>query len=831
MKTDHRIGGALTIATSLALLMMALGSCSGSQGSISSAKAPLLEADSLPWPPQEAAGRVVSDDSMLIRGVDYSTKHGSAANMLSSLRLSPNPTLSWAIYTLSGLGPDCTVSSINADFSIISGSTGDGTGLYWLLANYALGRWEWVLGTVPTETFSFAGEFTNYVSPEGSLSIACIHTGLGTTQVNGIAVHRVGAGATVPAPQNLGANAIYGEVQLDWDSVPFAIGYNIYRDDDSAFDNPVKVNGTSIVSLPNYEDASVAPLNPYWYAVKALRGDTGDEQESGYSNVVSITSMDSTIPAPENLVGSGDLLVAHLSWDPVEGAAGYRVYRDTTPAFNSPPTQVGGILTTTSYDDSLTFGADKRYVYCVTAVSAPFESAYSNMVDVSIPNVDLPAPTNVHVAAQSGDYVSIAWDYPDLGQSAFHIYFSWTKDFTTGPYYFDRKITNPAKRDYALFGIPGGSTLYVRVVAYDASDKRGRYSDDISFTTENYWYWSSPETIGVGQGPISLITAEGDATLVYSSGGAVNVARRTAGLWGSEGVGLDGSAATGGFGRPDTNLDIAYSGLDYIIGAFASDPDDAWVCTGTLGNWSPLRIDGDDSNALSHAESGAFIKVAATPDEYSAVHVSYIDPGNGIHDLRLQQKPHSGGSWNNVQIAPNVPELLQDSIAYGGTNLNVLYMDVTAHQLMYGDKDGGWAWQDIADSGTENLGLGNDLKPFGAAWITPAYNGASGDLFAMDGSGASWTKTLVGGGLSNLNRMQICVTAPGEAVMIFYSSSNSRWFYGALKDGSWKTASIVVPGVVTFGVNMDITDIGGYPLIAFDDDAGNLYASLGAPPT
>jgi hypothetical protein len=35
----------------------------------------------------------------------------------------------------------------------------------------------------------------------------------------------------------------------------------------------------------------------------------------------------------------------------------------------------------------------------------------------------------------------------------------------------------------------------------------------------------------------------------------------------------------------------------------------------------------------------------------------------------------------------------------------------------------------------------------------------------------------------------------------------------------------------TLGVNMDIVEVGGYPLLVFDDGLGNIYASLGAPPS
>lgn len=813
----------------VALLALAVSACAGDgPGERSLAPAGL---DGLPWPADDQTGRQVSDDSLLLRGVDYAVKHGSAANNLSVLRLSPNPGLSWAIYTIGGLGPDCAVASISADFSIVSGSVGDGTGLYWLLANYSLNRWEWVLGTAPAEQFDFATEFSNYVSPNGNLSIACIHTGPGTTQVNSIAIYRSGAGAVVPIPQNLSATATYGKVQLDWDSVPFAQGYNIYRDTDSAFDNPVKVNGLVLAGSSNYDDTTVAPLTQYWYGVSAVRGDSGNEQESQTSETIDITSADSNIPAPQNLAGSGDLGSVDLSWDPVPGAAGYLVYRDINRSFDAP-VAVSGIVATTQFNDTAGLAPDRIYYYCVTAVAQPFESDFSNMVDISVPAADLPAPTNLHVVAKSGDYVTLAWDYNAGGNDGYYLYLSWYKDFRHDQEFYKRtQISNPANKDYSYFGLPPTTTYFARVCAYDASGKRGRLSDDITFTTEDYWTWSTPpESIGGGSGPNSVITAAGDATLAYFSGSAVRVARRNNGIWGSEAVGLDDTVADSGFGGfGGSALDIAYSGSLYIIGACAPAPEDAWVSIGTLGSWAPFRIDGDDNTALGHGISGHDIKVAADADEFSVTHIHLYDQQNSLYDIRLQQKPTSGGSWDNNQINDDVHILVQHSLAYGNGNLYSMFVQALTHHFYFADQDGGWNWQDISDSPGQNLGLGNDLKAWGSEWITPAYNGATKELFVMDSEAGSWNKTKVAEGLDNLNRMQICVTAPGEAVMIFYSSINGRWFYAALKDGSWSSASILLPGY-TIGTFMDITDIGGYPLIVFDDGAGNLLASLGAPP-
>lgn len=823
----------LRLAPSLGILAVLAAACAGeNQGQHSSVAARPAEIPAaLPWPPEDLPGRRISDDSMFIRGIDYSSKGGSVVNSLSFIRLSPNPVMSWAMYTVDGLGPDCTIESISANYDIITGSTGDGTGLYWLLANYSLGHWEWVLNAPPSEDFSFAGEFANYVSPSGKLSIACIHTGPGTTQVTDLHVYRSGTGAVVPVPQNLAATATYGKVQLAWDSVTFALGYNVYRDTDSAFDDPVKVNGLAMVGQASYDDTSVDPLTPYWYAVTAVRGDTGDEQESAYSNVVDITSSDSNIPAPQNLTGSGDVGSVQLSWDAVTGAEGYIVYRDVNPAFNAP-TAISSVIPDTQYTDSTGLTLDRIYYYCVTAAALPYESAFSNMVDISVPAADLPAPENLRITALSGDYVSIAWDYDHaaVGNDGYNVYFGYYPDFRHDQYYLKFNVTNPLTKDYSRFGFPPGATYYIRVCAYDNTSKNGRLSEDVSFTTEQYWSWTSPaESVASGDGPISLIKAGGEATLAFVSGSEVRVARRNAGSWSDEAIGLDDTVATSGFGGAAASVDIAYTGSEYIVGACAPAPEDAWVSIGNPGGaWAATRIDGDDNTQLGHGISGHDMRVATDGSEFSVLHRGY-NTGSLQDELLLQQKPTSGGSWSMGVINANVNPFLQHSCAYRSGNLYELLMQSVTHNFYFGDQDGGWNWQDIGDSPGQNTGLGNDLQAWGSEWITPAYNGATKELFAMTGDGASWSKASVAGGLDSLNRMQICVTAPGEAVMIFFSSSNSRWFYAALKDGAWSSASLIIAGY-TPGVFMDIIELGGYPFIVFDDGAGNLLASTGAPP-
>jgi xylan 1,4-beta-xylosidase len=81
------------------------------------------------------------------------------------------------------------------------------------------------------------------------------------------------AAADLPGPRGLTATGGRGQVTLDWDPVPGAIGYAVLRAD--APDGPFAVvdhGGGDVLAVPHgpYADTTVTPGRRYWYAVAPL---------------------------------------------------------------------------------------------------------------------------------------------------------------------------------------------------------------------------------------------------------------------------------------------------------------------------------------------------------------------------------------------------------------------------------------------------------------------------------------------------------------------------------------------------------------------------------
>jgi len=87
---------------------------------------------------------------------------------------------------------------------------------------------------------------------------------------------------TPSAPTNLSATAGNAQVNLSWDSVPEATGYNVKRATTSG--GPYDIIASS-VSSATYTDTSVTNGTTYYYVVSALI----DGEESGNSSEVSAT--------------------------------------------------------------------------------------------------------------------------------------------------------------------------------------------------------------------------------------------------------------------------------------------------------------------------------------------------------------------------------------------------------------------------------------------------------------------------------------------------------------------------------------------------------------
>ncbi|WP_278236394.1 hypothetical protein [Isoptericola sp. AK164] len=204
-------------------------------------------------------------------------------------------------------------------------------------------------------------------------------------------------------------------VELGWGAVDGATGYRVHRSADGG-------ESTRVADLPagttSWTDVDVELAHDYTYRVATV-GETG--RESAPSEPVELTIADPDVDAPavpQGLVAEG----TDLSWQPVDGALAYDVYRGRP---GRSTTLVERTADTTWSDDAAEPTRD--YTYQVAAVGLGGRSERSAVVEVPA-SVELSRQAErigrQPVAAQSEDGVYVGWRMlgEDPESIAFHVY-------------------------------------------------------------------------------------------------------------------------------------------------------------------------------------------------------------------------------------------------------------------------------------------------------------------------------------------------------------------------------------------------------------------------
>lgn len=161
----------------------------------------------------------------------------------------------------------------------------------------------------------------------------------------------------------------YNSITLSWNKVKGANGYQIYKS--------TSKNGTykkvKSLSANKFIDPGLATGKTYYYKVRAYRYVNGSYKYGAYSGVVSKATI---LNSPKITAQLNEDNKISISWNEVEGATGYKLYRST----NKNGT-FSRIATTTSsaYTDSSAKVAT-TYYYKVIATRGDTSSGYSNIV-------------------------------------------------------------------------------------------------------------------------------------------------------------------------------------------------------------------------------------------------------------------------------------------------------------------------------------------------------------------------------------------------------------------------------------------------------------------
>ena len=248
----------------------------------------------------------------------------------------------------------------------------------------------------------------------------------------------------------IGNSATSGKPVLTWNAVYGATSYRIYR-------STSKGSGYSLLgttTATSYTNTGAKAGTTYYYRVKACN----DAGLSPYSNVVSgkVKSVTPKPAAPVVKIGhSATSGKPMLTWNAVDGAASYKVYRATS---QNGTYSLLGTVTATSYTNTGA-KAGTTYWYKVKAVNSAGESAFSNVVSGRATVTTL---TMGH-SSTSGK-PQLTWKAVS-GAASYKVYRATAKN---GAY----SVINTTKAlTYTNVGAALGTTYYYKVEALNAAGK------------------------------------------------------------------------------------------------------------------------------------------------------------------------------------------------------------------------------------------------------------------------------------------------------------------------------------------------------------------------
>ena len=161
---------------------------------------------------------------------------------------------------------------------------------------------------------------------------------------------------------------------IAWEAVLNADAYEIYR----ATSKSGKYTKVDAVTDTSWQDTALAKT--YYYKVKAIySADTS--KSSSYSNTVSVKFL---LDAPVITMGMDEKLgKAIISWDAVEGAKSYEIWRATseTGKYTRISTTKASVLTYT--DKYASVGTQYYYKVRAVASSSTYNSPYSNILSAT----------------------------------------------------------------------------------------------------------------------------------------------------------------------------------------------------------------------------------------------------------------------------------------------------------------------------------------------------------------------------------------------------------------------------------------------------------------
>ena len=291
--------------------------------------------------------------------------------------------------------------------------------------------------TKPTCT---AAGYTTYICECGDSYVSDPVEALGHAYKNGTCA--VCGHVSVAAPVAKGSNdAATGKPKVTWAAVEGAVKYEVYR---STSKNGTYTRGTGTTKT-TYTNTKAVAGKYYYYFVRAIAAD-GSYADSGI--IGRTCDLAQTTVTVSNVASSGKV---KISWEAVEGATKYEVYRATskTGTYSRISTTANTSVTNTKAEAGKTYYYKVRAICDVDAAAAAYSAVKSR-------TCDLPRPT-VSIALSSGK-PKVSWGKVE-GAVSYKVYRAASK---TGTYSLVKTTTSLS---YKNTGAAAGKTYYYKVVA------------------------------------------------------------------------------------------------------------------------------------------------------------------------------------------------------------------------------------------------------------------------------------------------------------------------------------------------------------------------------
>jgi len=694
--------------------------------------------DNVPWPPQLT--RHSSDYDLQLFGSEWTLKSDDVDSYGYRLVLNGGGQLPWAIYTIDGLALTNELTQVSVEFSERPNSPGDGTLLFVGLADYALDTWSWFDPAATPWVHSYS-EPQHYRNDDGAAFVAVALAGPGSAAVETITF--TAGGNLVEAPQNLVAHSpSVGRIELSWEGVDSAAGYNVYRSYWPDMTDSLRINFEEPVTETLFNDLSVGTGKYYFYQVTAL-GLT----ESLPSNIAAVWAHETDLAAPQSFRltdRTADSLTFEWEWDGPYPDNGFYLYMDIVPNFPIIEAET-----------------DKRPV-----------GRWATSVDAST-------------------YYGLPLDY--------------------------------------------GTFYYAKLCARDSLNRRGRMSAEAFGRIGGGWDWSEVETIDAGELPLKAVKTEAAVAVAYFDRFSINLAARAGGQWV-----IDTPLPDSGELLFTEWMDLAYSDGLYLIGAMDKAAGDVWAAYGTPGAWTRdhLHGDGNTDPIPLHIESGYYVICAASATDLAVLHL-FDQPPPNQPTILLHTRPRAGGAWGESAVRvfdmSGIPYtlLLSHCLEYYDGNLYYLVNDGGEMETWFTSRSAGWNFSNTDIRGGDYVfRSGHDLTRFQNTWYTTAFDNQADrrGLYLLNGdqSAYPWSQSALTPVGESRGYNAAMDAEDGEAIVVYYAGGS---YYCALYSMGWTAEEIAVPGVADFSSQVDILLQNGEAWFFFrDQDSGEIKAAHGIPP-